>query len=356
MNEIASKNLKEGMVFKNYKELCFFLNERVKTGGSKIYQFKNWNKYFNFYRKGNKYIITDVYDTPENLTFTEKLESLLLHLMAESEHTNYMIYSPRTVILENLCVINSNYKEFMMKANSMSKHLDIEVNQIYDYLESINSSMKYQFEKVLNSLSNKALILYNITSTVCCLEDGYLIHRTATEQETEYYLKVQRKMLDDLNCDSIKETKQIGVYQEFYTKVNRIIKKEMGFLYFYRSYKIIFNKKNLNIKLETYVKSFLLNKEKYIQYKKDVNKYHLDLISKNANKRRNNSLNSWISRSGIELALMYNTPIKDIAKGLKTSKYSINTWLIRTDGDYLYNIDKLSELLIDINTKPIKAS
>lgn len=49
---------------KNYKELCALLGEEVKTGKSKQLQLDNLNRFFEWEKAGQKFIITDIYDTP----------------------------------------------------------------------------------------------------------------------------------------------------------------------------------------------------------------------------------------------------------------------------------------------------
>ena len=52
------------MIFKNYKDLCNYLEEPVKSGKSKQLQIKDWERYFMYNKSGNKFIITKVYDSP----------------------------------------------------------------------------------------------------------------------------------------------------------------------------------------------------------------------------------------------------------------------------------------------------
>ena len=60
------KNLKEGQVIKNYKELCNILNEKIKGGSSKRCQLIDWKRYFDWHKDKNKFIIDKIYDTPKD--------------------------------------------------------------------------------------------------------------------------------------------------------------------------------------------------------------------------------------------------------------------------------------------------
>ena len=49
--------------FKNYRRICEYLHEPIKTGKSKQLQLENWKRYFEYERDGNAFVITKVYDT-----------------------------------------------------------------------------------------------------------------------------------------------------------------------------------------------------------------------------------------------------------------------------------------------------
>lgn len=61
---IDTSNLKIGMTIKNYKQLCELLNQEVEFGNSKKSQLLEFERYFDWEKIGQKFIITDVYDTP----------------------------------------------------------------------------------------------------------------------------------------------------------------------------------------------------------------------------------------------------------------------------------------------------
>ena len=51
-------NLKIGDTIKNYKEMCSLLGEKITNGGkSKEAQIKNWERYFQYERQGQKFHI-----------------------------------------------------------------------------------------------------------------------------------------------------------------------------------------------------------------------------------------------------------------------------------------------------------
>ena len=58
------KHIQVGQVFKNYKVLCEYLNEPIKSGKSKQLQLKDWERYFSYKKQGNSFIISNIYPKP----------------------------------------------------------------------------------------------------------------------------------------------------------------------------------------------------------------------------------------------------------------------------------------------------
>ena len=58
--------------FKNYRIICGYLNEPIKTGKSKQLQLEDWKRYFEYIREGNAFEITKVYDKILSLTVSGK--------------------------------------------------------------------------------------------------------------------------------------------------------------------------------------------------------------------------------------------------------------------------------------------
>lgn len=58
-------NIQAGEIYKNYKELCSILGEQQKTSNSKNAQLKEWERYFSYSRDGHKFIINEIYNSPQ---------------------------------------------------------------------------------------------------------------------------------------------------------------------------------------------------------------------------------------------------------------------------------------------------
>ncbi len=55
-------NLKEGQVFKNYKELCGFLGLEITNGNSKKKQMDTLSTMCEWHKEGNKIVVDEVYE------------------------------------------------------------------------------------------------------------------------------------------------------------------------------------------------------------------------------------------------------------------------------------------------------
>ena len=106
------KNLKKGMIVKNYKELCKILEVEVKNGGNlKKSQLDEFKKYFEWEKNGHSFIVTKVYKKPRAFTEDEMIELLLLHLIANNKNKDrYTIIETRKNMYEKLKMVNLNYK------------------------------------------------------------------------------------------------------------------------------------------------------------------------------------------------------------------------------------------------------
>lgn len=59
------KVLEVGQVYKSYRQVCEALGEKVEAGNSKKAQLKDWDCHFKYEKQGNKFIITEIYETPK---------------------------------------------------------------------------------------------------------------------------------------------------------------------------------------------------------------------------------------------------------------------------------------------------
>ena len=146
---INTSNLKIGQVVKNYKELCALLEEEVKTGKSKQLQLDNLKRFFEWEKAGQKFIITDIYDTPlpkvdgrssgNNSKYVKCIELLLLHYLLNKK--DYTATLTKRNWWQILGMINNKYnqierdkekREELQKNNRLSNILFLLIQLLVD--------------------------------------------------------------------------------------------------------------------------------------------------------------------------------------------------------------------------------
>lgn len=87
MNNKYNK-LSKDMEFNNYRVLCKFLEEDIKSGNGRIGQLKEWERHFNFTKSGNKIIILEVYDIPIKKNRQPHKYEQLYHIDRDKDHNS----------------------------------------------------------------------------------------------------------------------------------------------------------------------------------------------------------------------------------------------------------------------------
>lgn len=362
------EKLEVGTICKNYKELCNLLGEPIKSGKSKEYQVKNWERYFKYDRDKYKFIITEIYDTPmikedgrklskNTVPYMDEMETLILDLLAQSDNGGAISLS-KNKLLHSLKIINDNYKFYNRKRLKLSEITNINISNIDEFYTTTSDSFKSQLETALRRLSNQSLIFWSYSVTVChaipeveytengevkmkkktIINDngdyevelqvsevkGKLDFREATNKEIKIILGIERDLLDQYNCNSISELFKKGKIREFYNKINDILFERLNILYYYNSYKIIFNRDNVKKKLS----DLILNETRKDLTQTELNIKVRDRIEQNANDR--------YSKATFQSAL---------GNDLKGKE------LMRSKDDYIDNTKELNEILIKRNAK-----
>ena len=77
--ELRIENLTEGQVIKNYRELCRVLGIEAKSGNTKKGQIKDLECRVKYYKQGNGFIITKIYEHPlEKMAITQFMLNMLI--------------------------------------------------------------------------------------------------------------------------------------------------------------------------------------------------------------------------------------------------------------------------------------
>jgi len=169
------KEVTIGQVFKNYKELCEHLGELAKGGKSKQLQLLDWQRYFEYKREGNKFIITNVYAEPlekkqRTSNNIKNIKPMIEYLQGTWDFDDCGYHSFTNWYceqLELLCIDSCNiiYKDDYDITEYCKKNKIINKRLLCDYVSAAKQVLKNMFLKSLNYMQKKNMVEY---------EDGYM--------------------------------------------------------------------------------------------------------------------------------------------------------------------------------------
>ena len=257
MNQEKLKQLRKGMVFKSYKELCKFLNEKVKGGNSKKKQLGIWKCYFNWEYSKYSFIITKIYSSSE--TYLKELElkkskekqgiyktyikAIIVHILSDAYrngNTNTIYFSP-IKLFEALSMVNENYSKYKNNVEVLSELLDIDYSTTRDFYLRTYTSFLSAVNSALNSLYRERIA--HSSSRVMVIVDNNENIKEASITTIGRILRIERDVLNKLGYNDINEVVINCKTKQFYEMVLSIMNNdnELSFIkYYFNSYKIVF--------------------------------------------------------------------------------------------------------------------
>ena len=246
---INTSNLQIGQIVKNYKELCALLGEEFKQGGdSRKAQLKEFARYFEWEKSGQKFLITDIYDTPlpkedgrNKGKYVKCIEIILLNYLSKQKGYTYTLSKKKW--WELLGMVNRKY-------DNVSQEELLEIDpvitkfEIRQYYQRCNKKLEEILFSALRSLSSRKLIDWGIETVIVTRNQGKTHFRVANEFEKKIILRAERYVLHKI----MHLEKMFNVFakqkqDEFYRLVNEILEDSLDkeWQYYYKQVKIIYN-------------------------------------------------------------------------------------------------------------------
>lgn len=280
-------NISKGQIFKNYKHLCQELGEQVKDGNAKKAQLKMWEGCFSYFKEGNKFIITEIFDNPNIhiikrgganhiLPHAHKMELSLLNVLnANNGELSYTMNR----LLKDMNMVNLNFKFGSRNRKKVSQYLDIKESFLEEFFVATKRTLSSNIESMLNRLQDQKVITWCTIKMVCVatseteknllgdikvhseiIKDEFdneeiklstktnetLQFRPATEEESDLIEVIEDKVIYDLDCKNKQEVVIKDRWSIFRNRVNNILKEEANIQFYYDSYEIIKSKNNLS--------------------------------------------------------------------------------------------------------------
>lgn len=252
---IDTSGLELGMVVKNYKEMCRILNEQVCGGDSKKAQLKEWARYFLWEKRGQKFIILDIYDEPlpkddgrqnKNI-YVQYIEVILMKILSKQKNTKEPFYITTNQLWKLLGMINNNYKNISLDdLNNMITDYEVTSFDMKKFYQRCNQRLREILFSSLNKLEDRALIKYEIETVIVFLdEDRKTVYKPANDIQKKKILKAERKALLDMQLKSKQHAYAKFKETEFFEKVNAYLHEWYGWEYTFNRVKINYNKSDV---------------------------------------------------------------------------------------------------------------
>lgn len=346
----------ETITYKNYKTLCEALGWMVTGGNSKKAQINILDKICDYEKKGNKFIIKELYvtslndiqliinahDTRERI-YDIEVQKSLVNLLQRNFNNNDnnnggVFYSTRLQLAEDIGMFNINYKTGRVNKQKVSELLEMERRTVVDFYSSAESLIATTIDRVgriLTRLDSTGDFLVNKVfvgnwkdkDSIEIDSEGkerYDIYsKKLSEKQTIDLLKSQREALNSLGFKTIAEVFAKERFEDFYSYVDYYMKdKYDDYVGSFKTYEIIYSKMGLD-----YLSSILNSKgvNKALDLTKELNE---DLVGL-AKKRQEYSLKECTNCWGI--TKKNNIPTKN---------------KIRNREDYVDNNKRLADVFI----------
>lgn len=251
--------LKNGQIFKNYKELCGALEIPTKVGKAKQLQMKDFERYFKYHKEGHKIVIDEIYSKElkkvdkrtkgNNTKYADDMEYLILSLLDKFEiGKDEKVGFSKNLLFSHCGLINDNYR--IIKGNTLkfSQLVDMPIQTINECFDYTNNRMLKNLQSTLNRLKKRFLIVwgngYNIV-----LKDEYgkeylEVADTAMEKEI---LSIERNLLLEMGYSNKRFIFVCGQWNNFKEKATEQLKELYPNISYYYD-NISFNYNNEDIK------------------------------------------------------------------------------------------------------------
>lgn len=237
--------------YKNYRLICSAMKWKIQSGKAKQLQLKELERYCEYHKKGNSFIVDKVFETPipkvdnrkgnsgksegsrGNNTgiYIENVEKILLNHFSYVYSKNYgdPYYSNNNELGKVCGFINSNFKVANVNRGAyteIAKEKGV-VNELAckHILDLTKDSFKGVIERTLSKLQKQGYLSYTIGYTIISSDTNVREYcRMANKKELEIIEETERDILDTLE---IKEKKHIFASEKnkklYYKLFNKLI-------------------------------------------------------------------------------------------------------------------------------------
>lgn len=318
------KNLKEGMIVKNYKELCKILEIKEATSNSKKAQLKDLDMYAKYKKEGHKFIIEEIYPRAKdredgrvsgnNSVYKNDIEILIMDMLSKRGKKIDMISIGS--LLKATSIVSSRYSRRWFDKCRIHEEINIPIDYINDFYDITQSTLKRHVETALRSLRSKALVIWHEDIAIA-FKDGK--HKKSDEDQKKAILDAERNIMDYMGLDDRQHVFLSGKWDRFKMYVEMILDHEIDLDYYYNVYSIAYNKDTV-----------------------------VETVGKEKLKRTQRQLNENITT---QLKLSNDTRHETAQAKVKKGVHPLSINNIRSRFDYVVKSNRLVDIIVDIEVK-----
>lgn len=278
----------EGLVIKNYNELCNMLGLDNTRGNTKKANLKNIQRFCEFDKVGQKFVIKKIFDSPRekadkringnNSIYVTLIETILLdYFIRKNQRT---LNFTKKELWEELGMVSPNYATNMSRKSFLAELQEIDNRTRQWHIDKAYSNSRKRLNDItrsaLKSLKGRKLIDYRDDVIVACVNKNYF--EITKDWQIEKILQCEKEALNELGCKNLKEVtfnSNRNITMKTYMNVrNKKLKETLGFDFIFRRYSIICNRNYLEQGLQ----------ENIVELKKALNSKIIESLELQAQK------------------------------------------------------------------------
>ena len=198
-------NIKEGQVFKSYRDLCRALDEVTRKGtNSKDAHLKELSRYFNFSKipDSTKYQILSIYTEvqpkePRKVSDDLNRYSMIFLSYLYNKINKDYIFVKKFQLFKECGFIDDYYYSFKKETNIDETFPEITKIELLNFYSISYTYLSDTLRSMLNNLSNTQKII-SYEDTRMCFDPVENRDRYCTIEENNMIVAIERKLLDQL--------------------------------------------------------------------------------------------------------------------------------------------------------------
>ena len=263
--KIDTSILTVGQTFQNKRVMSEYLGQPyIPNKTASLSQTKEWKRYIDWETDGRKIIITKIHPTPLDKNdgraingtnkYQKLIEDIILAYIDSVVSKNKVFNDIKddsveiSLTLNQIMYICGMVNEKYINVNIRPTLVDMGYTtfNINDFFTRTKSKFRAIIDNALLNMNKRNVIHYKKNAVIIDTEK----HRLATEQEEEFVTSIEKRVLSDMECDSVISVLLSHNTEDYHKRINQYLKDEFGWQGVYRCYTITINRSRINLEKE----------------------------------------------------------------------------------------------------------